>query len=260
MKIRDFIIARQIPINKAKICIKTPTLYKEILFLEVLSDGSLVIDPTAYFTFGNWRFGHYEIPPGREGRVDVPIISSTKIEHSTLGPKMTYHRSGIINVGKAGRLNGPRLEATPLKEANGHFFTMMARDLNSFRNIKNSKGYQRISASTDTEICTFKLVGYLGPIDSFISDDRDLEIEELEKINTLVMEENGIKIPLSLFKINAQDDKGKFDIWLKIEYYLNFPYNEGQKDPSISFLSGWLQDKAQDPKSSFKCLGIIGGK
>lgn len=252
---RDFVQDRQIPFRKARLVLKIGNDYKSIFLLTTTKDKSLIIDPSAYSNFGNWRIAYYTIPPAPVKNIDISPDKDSLIMCNDIGPKFTYHRSGWVVAGKTGRIDGLRIKATPLPDVDGHLFTIMAQGFEGFQNTDiNDKSYVNFFPYIPQELYTLKIVGYMGTLES-LTFDKKLLIPKDEKNIRMAIERDGQKIEIIFIKIPFEDGTIK---WLKLEIWPNhIPLKV--KGPSLNAIFGWDQIKAHVKNEKVQMIGIMGG-
>jgi len=257
MKPAEYIKANQVPIKNVKLVIKNPTLVKSLLIFTVTRDGSLVVDPSPYFTPGNWRWGMYEIPAGRVDQDTVTMLPGTKQSDPNNGPKFTYHRSGWVTVGKTGHHENSRIKATPLAEASGHIFTLQTKGFQALKDADTTKKkYVYLAPVMPEPLDTLKIVASIGNLDDFVTDKSDPHYPKNNPNIRYVKIVGEEKIEVALFRITLDTGEEK---WLMLEFWPNFPYNVNSAEPSLSLLTGWIQEDAMDKTKPVKCLGILAG-
>lgn len=257
MKPKEYIESFQIPIKKVKLIIKTDKLNKSLLMFTVTSDGSLVVDPSPYFTPGNWRWGSYEIPAGRIDKDTVSMLPGTIHLDQNNGPKFTYHRSGWVTVGKTGHHESSRIQANPLAQASGHIFTLQMKGFDKLKDADTTKRkYVYLGPLMPNLLNTLKVVASIGNLEDFVTDKADPHYPKGNSNVRYVKIIGTEKIEVALFKIILGTGEER---WLMLEFWPNYPYNINTIEPSLSLLTGWMQEDAMDKTKSFKCLGILAG-
>ncbi len=257
MNPRDYIRNNQTPIKHVKVVVRNNVLKKALFMFTVTKDGSMVFDPSPYFTVGNWRWGMYEIPPGRVEKDTVSMLSNTKQEDMNNGPKFTYHKSGWVTVGKTGHHTSSRILATPFATASGHIFTLQIKGFEALKDADTTRSkYVYLGPMMPDDLVTLKIVASIGKLEDFVTDRADPDHPHDDSNIRYVKVVNGQSIEVALFRIilDSGDEK-----WLMLEFWPNFPYNVNTNTPSLSLLTGWIQEDALDKSKPFRCLGILGG-
>ncbi len=252
---RDWLLHNQKSFKKAKIAIKFNNTYKSLFILTTTKDKSLIIDPSAYANFGNWRVAHYTIPPAPVKNQQISPDKDSLVQCGMIGPKFTYHKSGWVTAGKTGKIEGLRIQATPLPAVVGHVFTIMFQGFEGFKDADISdKKYTYIIPLMPTNLNNLKIVGYAGPLENYTVDENCIIPSNTRNIR-LITKRGEQDIETTYIRI-IFDDKSL--IWLKLEFIPNFQPQK-VKGPSVNAIVGWDQFIAQDKDKEFKMIGIAGG-
>lgn len=259
--LQDILQQSQSPVRSAKIVVKSGEEYKSVLMFTLGNDGSLILNSGAYFLGGNWRWGFFDVPPGRVGKVNVPIVEeSAATRLSGHGPKITYHLSGWMTTKLEGHISDqgiPRVQANPLLEVSGHLFTIMAKGFNSFKTANLARSaYAHIPVSAGEELASLKIVGYLGKLEDLVGGAM-ANGDDPSSVGTIIEEVDGFRTENVFFRIDRSDGEER---WLHLQFWPNFPYNEGSDQPSFSMLTGWKKEEISDPGRTARCLGLLAGQ
>ena len=76
-KLHDVLKKSQTPVDIIKFIVPFKNSHRSLFMLTTCDDGSLIINAGGYFQQGNWRWGHFDIPPGRIGKSNVTMTRST---------------------------------------------------------------------------------------------------------------------------------------------------------------------------------------
>ncbi len=194
-------LARTTPATKraVKVVIATGQRSKQVLLVQVLRDGSLVIDPAPKCSYRPWTYGYLTMPPG--GIVDgsLQMFPESQTLETELPPKFTFHPSGIVTMGKTGRLYSIRNPMDlPLAEARGHIFTIMARGLDGFADEpRESAKYRYIGPSATEPLDTFRISGHIGPLGQWLNPPEMVARPHLLSgaVQPLIVQQPGIGSP-----------------------------------------------------------------
>jgi hypothetical protein len=259
--LHQMMLQGQTPFKQAKFVVKANGEYKSLFMFTIGKDGSLIFNAGGYFLESNWRWGFFDVPPGRVGKVDVSMIKETttrRIEGH--GPKITYHLSGWMTTKLEGHIVDdeiPRIQATPLEEVSGHIFTMMIKGFGTFKQANpSSKKYTHVIVSPDKELQSIKVVGYFGKLEDLI-ENISVSAAEVPHVKMIVEQFEDYTTQVEFFRIIF--DSGE-ERWLKLQFWPNFPYNQGNDAPSFSMLTGWKQELIWDETKEVRCLGLLAGK
>lgn len=260
-KLKDFLDGELSVVKTIKVVAKDRDEYRSLMMLTLGKDGSIIINSGAYFGEGNWSWGFFDIPPGRKGKVNVPIVkSSLQKKVDGFGPKITYHLSGWMTTKLEGHINDkkvPRVKATPLEEVNGHFFTVQAKGFDSFKtaNVKKKK-YLHLPVSKGKELSSVKIVGYLGTLEQLVGD-ATAETQDFNNVHTIVEKRDGYITECHFFRIDFDSGEQR---WLELQFWPDFPYNVSNPNPSFSILTGWKIEEISDKTKVARSLGLMAGK
>ncbi len=255
MKLGELIEKVTIPSKPVRVIIPVNGKHKALFFLGTTADGSLMVDPSIGCSFDNWRYSFCTVPRGKVQNISVPLDQKSMIESGKIGPKITYHKSGFVKVGKTKLLEPVSIWATPLDIAFGHLFTYQAKGFQGFNSVTTpNPKYSDIMPIIPAGLKTLKIVAHAGKLEHLIPTMDQVNISTLSRPNRIFEKDNGNLTEISLFKISIASR----DIWIKLTYIPNFILTQNPQ-PSINSLIGWDQDKADDLRKPLKFVAIAAG-
>jgi hypothetical protein len=244
-------LARTTPATKkaVKVVVATGQRSKQVLLLNVTKDGSLVVDPGPGCSFGPWTYGHLEMPPGGVDDGSLQLFPEGQTDGVDLPPKFTFHASGLVTMGKTGRLFQLRHPMSrELADARGHIFTIMARGLDEFADEPGERSkYRYIGPVVDEPLATFRINGHIGPLTQWLNPPELANRPQLLSgaAQTLLMPSLETWVGLIRFVL-----RGNVERWLQLHFEPNIPYQEDGK-ANLSGVGGW------DTEGMHKFMGFF---